>query len=227
MAKKILIVDDERDIIDLLKFNLEKEGYETLIALDGEQALDLALNEKIDLVLLDIMLPGKDGREVLRELRQNSATRFLPIIFLTAKDSEMDEVIGLELGADDYIVKPISILKLLTRIKTVLRKSTGLSEENTLQFGDLEIDPQNYTVKQKDIVLEFTKKEFDILCYLAQRSGRVVSRETLLNQIWGQDVIVIDRTIDVHIRKIREKLGPKDMLRIETIKGVGYRFKGD
>lgn len=227
MAKKILIVDDERDIIDLLKFNLEKEGYETLIALDGEQALDLALNEKIDLVLLDIMLPGKDGREVLRELRQNSATRFLPIIFLTAKDSEMDEVIGLELGADDYIVKPISILKLLTRIKTVLRKSTGLSEENTLQFGDLEIDPQNYTVKQKNIVLEFTKKEFDILCYLAQRSGRVVSRETLLNQIWGQDVIVIDRTIDVHIRKIREKLGPKDMLRIETIKGVGYRFKGD
>ncbi|MBN1541508.1 response regulator transcription factor [candidate division KSB1 bacterium] len=227
MSKKILLVDDEQDIIDLLKFNLENEGYETDFALDGERALEQALNEKFDLVLLDIMLPGKDGREILRELRQNSSTRSLPVIFLTAKDSEIDEVIGLELGADDYIVKPISIRKLLARIKTVLRKQSAQAEESPLQFGDLIIDPLSYTVKQGQQTLEFTKKEFEILCYLAQRPGRVVTRETLLNQIWGEDVIVIDRTIDVHIRKIREKLGAEEMLRIETIKGVGYRFKGD
>ena len=228
MAKKILLVDDEQDIIDLLKFNLEKEGYETQFALDGEQALEQAMNKKFDLVLLDIMLPGKDGREVLRELRQNPACRSLPVIFLTAKDSEIDEVIGLELGADDYIVKPISIRKLLARIKTVLRKSRSTElEESSLVFGALEIDPLSYTVKQGEKTIEFTKKEFEILTYLARRPGRVITRETLLNQVWGENVIVIDRTIDVHIRKIREKLGTEDMLRIETIKGVGYRFKGD
>jgi two-component system alkaline phosphatase synthesis response regulator PhoP len=226
MAKTILIIDDEQDIIDLLQFNLQAEGYQILSALEGETAIELAQKKQPDLIILDIMLPGKDGYEVIRELRQDIKTRRIPVIFLTAKDSEIDEVIGLELGADDYIVKPIGLRKLVARVKMVLRKTSTLVQEQNkkISHGNLLIDAESYSVKVNRKPVDFTKKEFEILSYLAQRPGRVVTRETLLNEVWGEDVIVIDRTIDVHIRKIREKL--EDFASyIETIKGVGYRFK--
>ncbi len=226
MADKILIVDDEQDILDLLQFNLKSEGYETLTAIDGEQALNQALMQKPDLIILDIMLPGKDGWEVLKELRRKEETRHIPVIFLTAKDSEIDEVVGLELGADDYIIKPISIRKFIARVKMVLRKSKQSAEEaQTISIDGIEIDLQGYQVQVGGRKIDLTKKEFQILVYLAQRPGRVITREILLNEIWGDDVVVIDRTVDVHIRKIREKFGPQHMSLIETVKGVGYRFK--
>lgn len=227
MPKRILLVEDEQDIVDLLQHNLEAEGYEILTASDGDRALEMVESEPLDLVLLDIMLPEKDGWEVLREIRANPAIRHLPVIFLTAKDSEVDEVVGLELGADDYIVKPISIRKLLARVRNALRKPPPPSsdEAERIHYGHFEIDPGSYTVKLRGEPINLTKKEFEILAYLAKRPGRVVTRELLLNAIWGDDVVVIDRTIDVHIRKIREKLGEDFMHLIETIKGVGYRFK--
>ena len=229
MAKKILIVDDEQDILDLLQFNLEAEGYDVLSAADGNDALEIARSEVPDLIILDIMLPGKDGWEVINGLKQHSQTQHIPVIFLTAKDSEIDETVGLELGAADYVVKPIRIRSLIARVKAAFRKGPTAAEEDdsVLRFGDVAIEPANYSAKIGDRPIKFTKKEFNILLYLAQRPGRVVSRDILLNKIWGYDVVVIDRTIDVHIRKIREKLGPRHAHLIETLKGVGYRFKKD
>ncbi|MDQ7065893.1 MAG: response regulator transcription factor [candidate division KSB1 bacterium] len=230
MAKTILLVDDEQDILDLLEFNLKTEGYRILTARDGEKALELAERFHPDLIILDIMLPEKDGWTVLRELRSNGLTQNIPVIFLTAKNSEIDEVVGLELGADDYIVKPISLRKLIARVKTVLRKSKeGRSENRSaiMRFNGLEINPDHFSVRVDGQEIKLTKKEFQILEYLARRAGRVVTREALLDHIWGYDVIVTDRTIDVHIRKIREKLGEKYASMIETFKGVGYRLKND
>jgi two-component system alkaline phosphatase synthesis response regulator PhoP len=228
MARRILIVDDEQDILDLLKYNLEVEGYETMLASDGLQALERAKNNP-DLIILDVMLPGKDGWEVMRQLRQNPGTQRIPVIFLTAKGSEIDEVVGLELGADDYISKPISMRKLLARVKMVLRKARSVEQdqEEILQFGEVEINTSKYSVSVAGAAVSFTKKEFELLVFLARRPGRVVTRDTLLNEIWGDNVVVIDRTIDVHIRKIREKLGDDNMPFIETIKGVGYRLKAE
>ncbi len=230
MKHTLLLVDDEQDILDLLTFNLQAEGFATLTASEGEEAIRLAHEHKPDLILLDVMLPGKDGWAVLRELRNQEATRHIPVIFLTAKDNEIDEVVGLELGADDYIVKPISIRKLITRIKVALRKEQRLGQnqelqDHTLRFGELEIDPDSYLVRVRGEVVKFTKKEFELIHYLASRPGRVITRDTLLNAIWGYDVVVIDRTIDVHIRKIREKLGEEFAGMIETVKGVGYRMQ--
>lgn len=229
MSKQILIVDDEQDILDLIKYNLEAEGYHTLLARDGVQALKLAQTGSPDLIILDVMLPGKDGWQVMRELRQNSDTKNIPVIFLTARSSEIDEVVGIELGADDYIIKPISIRKLLARVKMVLRKAAPAAPavDEFLNFGEVQINTLNYSVKVEGKEIPFTKKEFEVLVFLAERPGRVVTRETLLNEIWGDNVVVIDRTIDVHIRKIREKLGEKNMHMIETIKGVGYRMKAE
>ena len=227
MSKQILIVDDEEDILDLLKFNLEKEGYEIMTASDGDTAIALVESEALDLVILDIMLPGKDGWEVLREIRKSSRTVHLPVMFLTAKDNEIDEIVGLELGANDYIVKPISLRKLLARVRAILRKVVKPTDEpeEKISHGRLEIDPSRYTVKVNGNFIHLTKKEFEILCYLAKSSGRVITRDILLNEIWEEDAVVIDRTIDVHIRKIREKLGAEYSNLIETIEGVGYRFR--
>jgi len=229
MAKKILIVDDEKDIRDLLEFNLENEGYETIKAKDGLEALKKAESGQPDLILLDIMLPHKDGFEVLRELRENKETANIPVIFLTAKDNEIDEVVGLELGADDYIIKPISIRKLLARVKKSFRKKPKQVDDasDTLKFNGLSIDASSYQTKVDGQEIMFTRKEFEILHYLANRPGRVITRRILLDELWDENVVVIDRTIDVHIRKIREKLGPNHMNKIETIKGVGYRFKSE
>lgn len=227
MAKKILVVDDEKDIVDLLKYNLTKEGYQVLTAYDGERAIELSKHQP-DLILLDVMLPEVDGFEVIKTIRKHKLTENLPVIFLTAKGSEVDEIVGLELGADDYIVKPISMPKLLARIKLVFKrheeKRASVFAKKPLRIGAVEIDPVKHSVfiNQKEIY--FPKKEFEVLHYLVQHAGRVVNRETLLNAIWGSDVYVLERTVDVHIRKIREKLGKYGDY-IETIKGVGYRLK--
>jgi two-component system alkaline phosphatase synthesis response regulator PhoP len=220
----ILVVDDEKDILEFLSYNLEKEGYRVLQATTGTQALKLA--ERLpQLVVLDVMLPEMDGWEVCRALRVNPKTAHIPIVFLTARDSEIDEVVGLELGAQDYITKPVRVRTLLARVKRILREN-GRHEipQEVIRAGEIEIHAHNYLVKvgKKEVFLP--KKEFEVLLYLARHPDRVVSRETLLNEIWGTDVYVVDRTVDVHIRKIREKLD-RCASHIETVKGVGYRFR--
>ncbi len=223
--KTVLVVDDEKDILDLIRYNLEKEGYSVLLARTGRAALELARQEP-HLILLDIMLPELDGLEVLRRLKKDEKTRRIPVMFLTAKGTDVDEVLGLELGADDYIVKPISIPKLTARIRTVLRKEedVGRAPAHPVSVGPIEISPSHHTIRIHGKEVFFPKKEFDVLLYLAGRPGQVVDRETLLRAIWGTEVRVIDRTVDVHIRKIREKLG-KSAGMLETIKGVGYRLR--
>jgi two-component system alkaline phosphatase synthesis response regulator PhoP len=226
MSDTLLIVDDEKDILELLKYNLEKEGYRVLTAENGRDALSL-VKQQPDLVVLDIMMPEPDGWEVCREIRKDAATASIPIIFLTARDGEADEVIGLELGADDYITKPVRLRTFLARIKRVLKLQGAKNEpdsRNIIRIGDLSIQVDNYVVQLRSQDLHLPKKEFEVLLFLARHPDRVITRETLLNEIWGHDVFVVDRTIDVHIRKIREKLGEYAHL-IETVKGVGYRLK--
>lgn len=230
MPKSILVVDDEEDIVQLLKYNLAKEGYSVATALNGVQALQAADGTDLDLIILDVMMPELDGFEVCRRLRSTPAHATTPIIFLTARVGEFDEILGLELGADDYIQKPISPRVLLARVKSILRRSTEAIRTETiimpevLAVGDLQINRQNYTVKIQGRETFFPKKEFELLAFLAGNRGKVFSRELLLNRIWGENVYVVDRTVDVHISKIREKLGESGEL-IETVKGVGYRFR--
>jgi two-component system alkaline phosphatase synthesis response regulator PhoP len=230
MAKTVLIVDDEKDIRDLLAYNLSKEGFAVLTAGDGNEALDTLGKHKADLVVLDIMMPGLDGYEVCKRIRANDAWKSLPVIFLTARSAEVDQIVGLELGADDYIQKPVSPRVLVARVKSILRRTNErtpkLAEEELLdrvEIEDLEIDRASYRVKLGGKELFFPRKEFELLYYLATHQGRVFSRDTLLNQIWGEGAYVVERTVDVHIFKVREKLG-KMGDRIETVKGVGYRF---
>lgn len=227
MKQKILIADDERDIIDFLKYNLDKEGYSVLTAKNGNEAIQQS-KKNPDLIILDIMMPEMDGFDVVRELKKDPATAHIPVIFLTAKSSDVDEVVGLELGADDYITKPVSIPKLIARVKLTLRKKSPASKEEAesskLRHGILEINRSQYKVFVNKKEIFFPKKEFEVLAYLVKNAGKVVTRETLLSQIWGNNVYVIDRTVDVHIRKIREKLGSNADY-IDTIKGVGYRMK--
>jgi len=227
MRRCILVVDDEKDIVELVQYNLEKEGYEVLTAQNGQRALEQA-GKNPDLILLDVMMPELDGWEVVKRLKRNERTASIPVVFLTAKTTEIDEVLGLELGAEDFLVKPITIPKLMARIKSVFRrldeKLEAPEERKVVRFSSLEINPLTYKVKLKGKEISFPRKEFEILYYLAQNAGRVVTRETILRKIWGDDVLVVDRTVDVHIRRIREKLenfGDS----IETVRGVGYRFK--
>lgn len=228
MPHKILLVDDEKDILDMLKYNLEKEGFEVFTARTGKKALEQAQKHP-DIIVLDVMMPEMDGWEVCRHLKRSPGTLNIPVLFLTAKGSEIDEVVGLELGAEDYIVKPISIRKFLARIRVILRRQElnnppPETTKSIIHIENLEINALNYTVKIDGEGISLTKKEFETLLYLARHRGQVISRDSLLSAIWGEDVIVIDRTIDVHIRKIREKLGKYEDF-IETVKGVGYRFK--
>ncbi len=231
MPKSILVVDDEVDIVNLLRYNLEKEGYAVRTALDGQNAIELAAAEAFDLIVLDVMMPEVDGFDVCRRLRAMPTHSATPIMFLTARVGELDEVLGLELGADDYVLKPISPRVFVARVKSILRRSSESVRTETLVMpevltvGDLEINRQNYTVRIKGVETFFPKKEFELLAFLASNPGRVFPRETLLNRIWGENVYVVDRTVDVHISKIREKLGEYSR-RIETVKGVGYRFSG-
>lgn len=225
--KKILLVDDEVDILEFLKYNLEQDNFEVLVSSNGKDALK-KIAQNPDLIVLDIMMPEMDGFEVYEQIKKNKEYQEIPIIFLTAKSGETDEIKGLDLGASDYIQKPISPKKLIARIKSNLRKTPVIEKKSkgseNLKIGTLEIDVEKFEVKVDSKKKFFPRKEFQLLYFLAQNPGKVINRETLLKEIWGNDVYVIDRTIDVHIRKIREKLGKHSEL-IETIKGVGYRFK--
>ncbi|NLW45398.1 MAG: response regulator transcription factor [Syntrophomonadaceae bacterium] len=232
MNAKILVVDDEAYIVELVKFNLEKEGFEVIVAHDGMTALDTVEMENPDLVILDIMLPAMDGLEVCRVLRQNPRHRNLPIIMLTAKGEELDTVLGLEMGADDYIKKPFSPREMVARVKARLRASKLLqtedaAQEKALVWKDLVIIPERYEAYLRDKKLDLTPKEFELLRILAASRGRVMTRETLLEKVWGYEFMGDTRTVDVHIRHLRMKLGDDSSAPqyIETVRGVGYRFR--
>jgi two-component system alkaline phosphatase synthesis response regulator PhoP len=219
----ILVVDDETDLLDLIEYNLHKEGYKVLKAENGQEALKIARKSPPDLILLDVMMPKMNGIETIRELKADRELKNKPVVFLTARGDEKTELEGLELGADDFLSKPISTAKLLSRIKTVLRRSSSSADvEIVMQAADLQIDRGRYVVIRGSEEFQLPRKEFELLSFLATRPGKVLDRQTLLNEVWGSNIYVIDRTVDVHIRKIREKLGDHY---IETIKGVGYRFK--
>ena len=222
---KVLAVDDEQSIRELLAFQLQKHGYEALMAEDGQEALAKA--EDMDLILLDLMLPGLDGLEVCRRLKADKRTARIPIIMLTAKAEEIDKVLGLELGADDYVVKPFSVRELMARVKAVLRRSSQEGpQEETLQIDCLRLDFSSYQAWLAGEELVLTPKEFELLKLLVTSPGRAFSRDELLERIWGYEYYGDTRTVDVHIRHLRAKLGERPGLseRIETVRGVGYRF---
>ncbi len=219
--RKVLIADDEPDILEILKYNLAGQGYEVVTAKDGDEALEKAKRFQPELIVLDVMMPRKTGVEVCQLLRAQAAFKDTLIIFLTAVNDESTHIKGLETGADDYVSKPISPKVFISRVNALFRR-LGKAEAKTLEIGNLLIDPERFLVQVdgKDIIL--AKKEFELLYLLAQKPGRVFLRNEILNQVWGNDVIVGDRTIDVHIRKIRQKLGIDC---ITTVKGVGYKFE--
>lgn len=221
-GKKVLIADDEPDILEIISYNLRQEGYETILAKDGEDALQKVKIFKPDLVILDIMMPHKNGMEVCRILRQDLQFAQTLILFLTAVSDEETHIKGLEYGADDYISKPVSPKVLVSKVNALFRRITKPDEVKVLQVGPITIDPVKFVVliDGKEIIL--AKKEFELLHLLATKPGRVFLRNEILSQVWGTDVIVGDRTIDVHIRKIRQKLGIDC---ITTVKGVGYKFE--
>jgi phosphate regulon transcriptional regulator PhoB len=225
MASRVLIVEDERDIRDLVLFHLEREGFQVSSASSGEEALRQVRHASPDLVLLDLMLPAMGGLEVCRKLRQDPATVALPIVMLTAKGDEVDRVLGLELGADDYIVKPFSPKELLARVRAVLRRAKPAPGAAAIAIGVLAIDPGTRTVTVQGAPLTLTHKEFELLSALADAQGRVLSREFLLDRVWGYSRAgeIESRTVDVHVRRLRVKLGPEGR-RILTVKSVGYRL---
>jgi phosphate regulon transcriptional regulator PhoB len=229
MKEKILIVDDEKDIVKMLDYNLSKEGYKTISAYDGEDAVSLAKKELPNLILLDLMLPEIGGLEVCKLLKKEAKTASIPIIMLTAKRQEMDKVVGLELGADDYVTKPFSPRELLARIKAVLRRAKELEKlPQVLKIGDLEIDSSKIQVFVKAKPIELTAKEFELLKTLIAAKGRVLSRDYLLDTIWGFDhaMEIQTRTVDVHVRTLRKKL-KSEAKKIITVKNYGYRFESE
>ena len=220
--KNILIVDDEPDIREILRYNLEKEGFAITEAVDGNDALD-KLSKDLDLAILDIMMPGKDGYDVCRKIREQGNT--LPIVFLTAMDREFDELKGLEVGADDYVRKPFSPKMLIARINAIFRRIDQInSKGNSICFGELEINTSTYIAQRDGEELHLPRKEFELLAFFMSQPNIIFNREELLGRIWEEDVFVVDRTIDVHINRIRSKLGPYKNW-IETVKGIGYRFR--
>jgi len=226
MKRKILIVDDEKNIVDILKFNLNKEGFETIEAYDGKQAMEMVERENPDLILLDIMLPEYDGFTVCKKIRQTMNT---PIIMLTAREEEVDKVLGLELGADDYITKPFSPRELMARVKANLRRMTEdvqKTQGEILRCGDLTIDINRYEIKRGDEIIELTLREFELVKFLAAQKGQIFSRESLLEKVWGYEYYGDVRTVDVTVRRLREKLErmPSKPEYILTKRGVGYYF---
>lgn len=228
MSATVLIVDDEKDLVELVRYHLEKEGLKCLEARDGETALQLAREQTPDLMVLDLMLPGVDGLEVCRKLRKDSKTSSVAIIMLTAKAEEVDRIVGLEIGADDYMVKPFSPRELVARVKAVLRRGQGQEMPNLTRVGMLEVDEGKHQVSIGGTVVELTLKEFDLLEALMRAHGRVLSREQIMETVWGYSnaVDIESRTVDVHIRRLREKLGDEQK-RVVTVKGVGYRFDAE
>jgi two-component system, OmpR family, alkaline phosphatase synthesis response regulator PhoP len=221
MVKKILIVEDDQDIVDLLKYNLEKEGYKCYTANNGVEAMGLAVDKEPDLILLDIMMPEMDGIETCRVIKSKPKLHDIFIIFLTARAEEYSEIAGFEAGADDYITKPVKPRVLISRIKAILSRKKDQHILSQIQHGNLVIDRETFKVSVKDKHFTLPKKEFELLFLLASKPDKVFRRESILSKVWGSEVSVVDRTIDVHIRKIREKVGDE---KIKTIKGVGYKF---
>lgn len=231
--KKILVVDDEKPISDIIKFNLEKEGFEVVVAFDGQEAVEKVEEENPDLIVLDVMLPKMDGLEVVREVRK---TYSMPIIMVTAKETEIDKVLGLELGADDYVTKPFSNRELVARVKANLRRQAATEtvqeeetepETNDISIGDLTIHPDAYYVTKNSEVIELTHREFELLHYLVRHVGQVMTREHLLEEVWDFDYLGDVRTVDVTIRRLREKVedNPSHPNYIITRRGVGYYFR--
>ncbi len=227
MANKVLVVDDEKPISDIIKFNLEKEGYEVVTAFDGEEGLEKVESDQPDLIILDLMLPKIDGLEVAKRVRAKHNT---PIIMVTAKDSELDKVLGLELGSDDYVTKPFSNRELVARVKANLRRQDAANtpnaetENNDIKIGDLTIHPDAYTVTKRGDNINLTHREFELLHYLAQHIGQVIKREQLLQTVWGYDYFGDVRTVDVTVRRLREKIedNPSHPQWLVTRRGVGY-----
>ncbi|ABG85748.1 response regulator transcription factor [Clostridium perfringens] len=224
--KKVLIVDDEEHIRELIKFNLKKEGYDIEVAVNGTEALNIIREIKFDLILLDLMLPEIDGLEVCKEIRRNEETSDIPVMMITAKGEEFDKVLGLELGADDYITKPFSIRELMARVKALLRRSNFKKEENIIKFGDVVVNFKTREVIKGTQNVELTLKEFELLKLLIKNKDNILTRELLLDKIWGYEYIGETRTVDVHIRHLRKKIesDDKNPQYIQTIRGVGYKF---
>jgi len=226
MARKVLVVDDEPTLVAALRYTLEREGFQVLEAGDGETALQLARSQSPDIVILDVLLPGLDGFEVCRRLRRESS---VPIIMLTAKGEETDRVVGLELGADDYVAKPFSMRELLARVRALLRRAQGLQPQGeAIVSGDLRLDLRRREAYRGDVPLPLKHKEFDLLAFFMRHRGRAFSREELLDQVWGYEYAGDTRTVDVHVRWLREKIEetPSKPTRIITVRGLGYRFEG-
>lgn len=226
--EKILIVDDEEHIVELLDFNLKNAGYETFIAVDGIEAVKIAKEEKPNLILLDLMIPGMDGFDVCKEIKKDKDMKNTSIIMLTAKGEELDKILGLELGADDYMTKPFSVRELLARVKAVLRRTSAFNEEENdiYESKSLKIDFERHEVNINGKKVDLTLKEFELLKILIKNKGKILKREMLLDKIWGYEYIGETRTVDVHIRYLRKKIeeDDKNPKFIETIRGVGYRF---
>jgi two-component system alkaline phosphatase synthesis response regulator PhoP len=221
---KILLVDDEADILEFLSYNLKKEGYRVYTANNGKEAVTVAKKENPDVIILDVMMPDMDGIETCREIRDIPGLKDVMIAFLTARNEDYSQIAGFEVGADDYINKPIKPRVLISRIKALLRRS-GNSESNDtekVEMGGIKIDRERYLIVQDGNEINLPKKEFELLALLASKPGKVFTRESILDKVWGGEVVVGDRTIDVHIRKLREKLG-EDFIR--TVKGIGYKFE--
>ncbi|MBI1306264.1 MAG: response regulator [Bacteroidetes bacterium] len=225
MNSRILIVDDEADIVEFIRYNLEKEGYQVATASNGVEAVQIAGEFDPALIILDVMMPVMDGISACRELRKIDKLKNTFIMFLTARDEEFSEIAGFDAGGDDYVHKPIKPRALMSRINAIMKRKEGVGETEAviLRHNDLMIDPNTRVVTVRDVEMSLPKKEFELLYLLASKAGKVFTREKILRKVWGDDVYVVDRTIDVHIRKLREKIGDK---RIETIKGVGYKFVG-
>lgn len=224
--EKILIVDDEEHILELIKFNLESKGYKVITAANGIDALKIAKSEQPNLILLDLMIPGIDGYDVCKEVRRENSISDTPIIMITAKSEELDKILGLELGADDYITKPFSIRELLARVKAVLRRTTIQPVDKSFKFGNVVVDFEKHEVTKEGKKIELTLKEFELLEILIKNKGRVMTRDFLLDKIWGYEYIGETRTVDVHIRHLRQKVEDDDKSPqyVETIRGIGYRF---
>ena len=225
MNTKILIVDDEEDILTLLEYNLEKAGFKVISADDGPEAIELTKKENPSLIILDIMLPSMEGTEVCKVIKRDNATSHIPIIMLTAKGEEVDRIVGLELGADDYITKPFSPRELVLRVKAVLKRMQGRQESGSsnIKAGNIKIDLERSVVISNGKPIKLTATEFKLLVELVKARGKVLSRDDLLDRVRGMDYYVTDRTIDTHIRRLREKLG-KSAKHIETVRGFGYKF---
>jgi len=229
ISAKILVVDDEKDLVELIAYNLEKEGYSVFKAYNGEEALQVAESQKPDLVILDLMLPGMQGMEVCQLIRKNPAISTLPIIMVTAKGDEIDRILGLEMGADDYITKPFSVRELLARVRAVIRRfqaSARQQPKKTFEFQGLRIDFTSHLVTINGQKVELSPTEFKILTFLAQHPGRVYTRDQILDHAWGDATFVEPRTVDVHIRRLRGRI-EKDVSEpryIQTVRGIGYKF---